>query len=228
MSIIVKDPAFMKQFNRDPRAIAIQYHYQQEEYIMFDKGSEIDESIFLLTVQGFTFDKIHLVDNPFPLRLVCMTHEDENRLPELDRVGFQFGYIFSGICTGIKSECSVCKTPTNTYCKGCERMMYCSRECQLNDRQRHKKFCLPPTKPAPPLASAIPAPVVYTPSPETFTTKIINVPEKFRIACARAKNLLHLCAGCGEELDDNYITVPSTVKETGEIINLHLHLKCFD
>ncbi len=50
--------------------------------------------------------------------------------------------------------------------------------------------------------------------------------QKFEVARKRAQK--GLCVGCGKALDGDVISVPSIVKESGEVINFQFHRKCFD
>lgn len=41
----------------------------------------------------------------------------------------------------VSKGCIVCANQTNTRCSDCYVTRYCSRECQMSDRQKHKPFC---------------------------------------------------------------------------------------
>ncbi len=137
-----RDHSIIKEIQEDVEAYGGQHLRNLNEYSMYDSPDAIENCFKTYYDQGLHHHYTKHYPQVFHHRLYFNLGK-EIALP--DRLAFNYGHVVHAYCILLKNRCFGCGhndlTKALDACAGCHIALYCSNECQVKDRDRHKAFC---------------------------------------------------------------------------------------
>lgn len=149
--IIIRDHDSLRRFLDDSKSLALEYVYKKKALQFLDSNKLLQREYKVLKDQNYyhlktVSRKVIYKGNETLCHLVCWSHVDDDKIPDVDLIAFNFYFHISAHVVCLKSVCCVCHTKNGKLCARCYRVCYCSVECQRSDWTKHKQYCSPPQR----------------------------------------------------------------------------------
>lgn len=142
----------LKNFLRDEEALGWEYVYLFEQDSLQDNAEQVDQAFSLfMKKEGWYFHRTLIryarLDGILHRCAIILYQSDDEetmRSYPVNPCAFSFHYMSAGHAVILKDQCFFCRKPNSKLCSGCNRTFYCTRECQVADRPRHRPVCKKP------------------------------------------------------------------------------------